>query len=56
MILLSLFLSQTGFTAEEPDKVKEPVTYHSLSPSLITNVQGNAKYIRCDVQFNDKKQ
>ncbi len=53
IFLFCLFLSQAGFTADEEaeDKEKKPVAYHSLSPSLITNVQGSAKYIRCDVQL-----
>ena len=52
IFLFSLSLSPAGFTADEDEKEeKKPVIYHSLSPSLITNVQGNAKYIRCDVQL-----
>ena len=53
IFLFCLSLSQAGFTADEKeqDKEKKPVAYHSLSPSLITNVQGSAKYIRCDVQL-----
>ena len=51
VFLLYLSLTQTGVTAEEVDKEIKPVAYYSLSPSLITNVKGDAKYIRCDVQL-----
>lgn len=54
-LLFSLFLSPAGFSADKDEtEEKKPVTYHSLSPSLVTNVQGEAKYIRCDVQLMTK--
>ena len=49
LMLCFLIISTGSFAAEEEDKQK--VVYYSLSPSLIANVQGSAKYARCDVQF-----
>lgn len=51
IFLFCLLSSKAGITAAEEDKEVKPVAYYSLSPSLITNVQGDAKYIRCDIQL-----
>lgn len=58
LLFCSLILSTGSFAAddeeEEQQKEKQKVVYYSLFPSLIANVQGNAKYARCDVQFMAK--
>jgi flagellar FliL protein len=40
--------------AAEGEEVQLQSAYHSLKPSLTTNVQGGAKYVRCDVQLMTK--
>ncbi|MCW8890658.1 MAG: flagellar basal body-associated FliL family protein [Sedimenticola sp.] len=56
LLILSLFAVPIAHSAddekekdeEEPPKV---ALYHELSPSLVMNVQGRARYMRCDVQL-----
>ena len=53
LISLLLFFSLAVNAAEEG---KEPAAvkanaYFDLSPSLVLNVKGNARYMRCDVQL-----
>jgi len=56
-LLLStvLVLSTSILLAADGDKdaAKAPGTpaYYELSPSIVANVRGRAKYIRCDVQL-----
>ncbi len=48
--------------AEEEDEVKEEgaevekmqLAYLSIKPSLVVNIKGGAKYIRCDIQLMTK--
>ncbi len=44
--------------AEAEEKEPTQVAYHALKPSLVANVKGGARYIRCDVQLmtKDEKQ
>ncbi len=57
-LILVLTLPVTAFAADEEEAAEEEVqlqsAYHSLKPSLTTNVQGGAKYVRCDVQLMTK--
>lgn len=57
LMFCSLIISSGSFAAddeEEQPEEKQKAVYYSLSPSLIANVQGKAKYARCDVQFMAK--
>lgn len=59
MRFLSVFIMLIGLTALNPvwaedEEVKTTVGYHELKPSLVVNIQGNGKYMRCDVQLMTK--
>ncbi|MEW7979096.1 MAG: flagellar basal body-associated FliL family protein [Candidatus Sedimenticola endophacoides] len=44
-----------AMAADEDGDAPPPKTaYHSLSPSLISNLQGQRKYVRCDIQLMTK--
>jgi len=54
IILLISYLPGSLLAAEadaSEDTEKVQVEYLKLAPSLVTNVQGGAKYVRCDVQL-----
>lgn len=59
LLILSLFVLPIAHSADESDESKEDgeeeapkvALYHELSPSLVMNVQGRARYMRCDVQL-----
>ena len=57
-LFLVLTLPVAAFAEDEEEADEEEVqlqsAYHSLKPSLTTNVQGDAKYVRCDVQLKTK--
>jgi len=52
-LLLNLFLSANLSAAENEgeEKEKKQLLYHELPPSLVSNLQTGAKYIRCDIQL-----
>ncbi|HHH38744.1 MAG TPA: flagellar basal body protein FliL [Sedimenticola sp.] len=50
-----LLLPLLGAAAEESGAGTQPL-YYKLAPSLVTNVQGRARYIRCDIQLMTRKQ
>jgi flagellar FliL protein len=58
LMALLLFCSLPGLlpaAEEENEEAQKPkVAYFSLRPSLITNVQDGARYVRCDVQLMTK--
>jgi flagellar FliL protein len=57
IFLLSCFIPGLALAADEEEgeeAEKTQVAYFSLSPSLITNVQEGARYLRCDVQLMTK--
>jgi len=53
LLLICLLFSSSLIAAEEVEKSeqKAPALYHKISPSLVANVQGRARYVRCDVQL-----
>ena len=53
LFVFSLLLSAGYALGADDEEVKEPkpLQYHELSPSLISNLQSGAKYMRCDVQL-----
>ncbi|WP_260293886.1 flagellar basal body-associated FliL family protein [Sedimenticola hydrogenitrophicus] len=55
LLSVMLVLSTPPLSAAEAnvDKAEAPGTpaYYELSPSIVVNVKGKAKYIRCDVQL-----
>lgn len=50
LLILAYSLVYSGITMAD-DAEKRPAVYLPLNPSLIANVQGNARYARCDVQL-----
>lgn len=52
--IVSLFGAGVASAADEEGAERKPVAYFSLKPSIISNVQGNAHYARCDVQLMTK--
>ncbi|MCW8908681.1 MAG: flagellar basal body-associated FliL family protein [Sedimenticola sp.] len=57
ILLLLLFLPFIGF-AQEGDGEGEArqAAYYELSPSIVVNVKGRARYMRCDVQLMTRDQ
>lgn len=55
VLMLCLIVSGAALAADEEtaqqQEQKAPALFHKLSPSLVTNVQGSAAYVRCDVQL-----
>jgi len=51
---LTLFLSIPVIAADDEEKEDLTPAYVKLSPSIIANVQGKAKYIRLDIQLMTK--
>ncbi len=52
LLLLVSSALYSGFVfAEGEEKEKKTIAYFSLKPSLISNVQGKARYARFDVQL-----
>lgn len=49
-LVSSAALAATEETTEQQEQ-KQPALFHKLTPSLVTNVQGRAAYLRCDVQL-----
>ena len=64
LLILSLLLLPLSLSAAEekkPEEAAEPgqpkvAVYHELSPSLVVNVQGKARYMRCEVQLMTRDQ
>ncbi|OQX31135.1 MAG: hypothetical protein B0D96_00385 [Candidatus Sedimenticola endophacoides] len=55
MSILAFLLMPNAMAADEDGDAPPPKTaYHSLSPSLISNLQGQRKYVRCDIQLMTK--
>jgi flagellar FliL protein len=57
IFLLCCFIPGLSPAADEEEGEEAettPVAYFSLSPSLITNVQDGARYVRCDIQLMTK--
>ncbi len=51
LLILTWSVLFPGFAIAEEDGEKKPAVYFSISPSLIANVQGKARYARCDIQL-----
>jgi flagellar FliL protein len=55
LLTCSLLFSAALMAADEESTPAEAL-YYKLSPSLVTNVQGRVKYIRCDIQLMTRDQ
>ncbi|MEW7976977.1 MAG: hypothetical protein AB2814_05920 [Candidatus Sedimenticola endophacoides] len=52
MSILAFLLMPNAMAADEDGDAPPPKTaYHSRSPSPIFNLQGQRKYVRCDIQL-----
>lgn len=53
VILLLLFLLPFSVFAQEDNGEEKSIqlTYYKLAPSIVVNVKGQARYMRCDVQL-----
>jgi flagellar FliL protein len=49
--LLPLSLSAEEEQAEGAETQPQVALYHALSPSFVVNLQGKARYMRCDIQL-----
>lgn len=58
LLLLLLLLLPCVVLAQEGDDEEKtaPAAYYELSPSIIVNVKGRARYMRCDVQLMTRDQ
>jgi flagellar FliL protein len=50
LLVLTCSVLYSGFAIAE-DEEKKKAAYFSITPSLIANVQGKARYARCDIQL-----
>lgn len=52
-LLSAILLLSMSILSAADDDAQAPATlaYYELSPSIVVNVKGKAKYIRCDVQL-----
>lgn len=55
LLILTYSLLYSGVTWAD-DEEKQPAAYLPINPSLIANVQGKARYARCDVQLMIKSE
>ena len=51
LLILTWSVLYSSLTIAEDEGEKKQAVYFSLSPSLIANVNGNARYARCDIQL-----
>jgi flagellar FliL protein len=52
LLILTSSLLYSGLAfAEEEETEKKKAVYFSLTPSLIANVHGKARYAKCDIQL-----
>lgn len=49
--LLTLLALVAPALAEDDEEREKKVGYHALKPSIVSNLTGGPKYIRCDVQL-----
>ena len=49
--LVLLVISPQPFAEDDEEGGVKEVAYVSLEPSLVANIQGRAKYARCDIQL-----
>lgn len=56
LLLLLLLLLPVSVFAQEESGENRQVAYYELAPSIIVNVKGRAKYMRCDVQLMTRDQ
>ena len=49
LVVIGMVLVSTGVVADDDPPVE--VAYFALKPSLVSNLTGGPKYIRCDVQL-----
>ncbi len=52
IFLIMLFFSLPAAAEEEKEPVK--ISYVEMKPSIVTNLNGGPKYIRCDIQLMTK--
>ncbi|AKH22033.1 flagellar basal body protein FliL [Sedimenticola thiotaurini] len=48
---LLIFTTLQLFAADSDNEESAGLAYYELTPSIVVNVKGRAKYIRCDVQL-----
>lgn len=56
LLLLLLLLPPTSVFSQEASGENRQVAYYEMSPSIVVNVKGRAKYMRCDVQLMTRDQ
>jgi len=53
--MFPVFFASSAWAADEGEQKETPkVAYHSMSPSFVSNLQGQKKYVRCDIQLMTK--
>lgn len=50
LLFLCVFVNGVAHTADDEQPAVE-IGYYALKPSIVSNVTGGPKYIRCDIQF-----
>jgi flagellar FliL protein len=56
LLLACFLLSPAALVAADDEPTPSQTLYYKLSPSLVSNVQGRDKYIRCDIQLMTRNQ
>ncbi|MCG8427089.1 MAG: flagellar basal body-associated FliL family protein [Chromatiales bacterium] len=55
LIAMALCFAGSVMAADdEEEEEKKVIGYHEMNPSLVVNIQGRGKYMRCDVQLMTK--
>ena len=50
LLINSILLVTTAFSADDEEAAVD-IAYYALKPSIVSNLSGGPKYIRCDIQL-----
>ena len=51
LLFITGLLGSVGHAADDDEKPEAEIGYYALKPSIVSNLTGGPKYIRCDIQF-----
>lgn len=51
LLLLCTIIGSAAHAGDDEDKPEVDIAYYALKPSIVSNLTGGPKYIRCDIQF-----
>jgi len=50
-VILAVILASTVALAADAEPAEVDIAYYPLKPSIVSNVSGGPKYLRCDIQL-----